>query len=125
MTPRHPRDLSDTDREMIALGAEIERERHDTPLVTSSESSERMEKLILEHEKECWGKDGPLGQIQKDVNDIKAWGKAISIGLIALQVYSAYKSFTAPKQQPIQIVIPKQEHASLETNGSGIASALP
>jgi hypothetical protein len=84
-----------------------------------------MEKMILEHEKACWGKDGPLGSIQADINNIKAWGKAVALLFLCLQAANAYKVFIAPPPQPIQIVMPRDAHAVAEQPHQQYATKTP
>lgn len=85
MTPRHPRDLSDTERELMALGEEAARlasHRRVTPVTSipvASESSETMRTIAREeikaaengHILNCLSGEGPVGKLESRVESLE------------------------------------------------------
>jgi hypothetical protein len=103
VTPPHS-DLTDTGKELVAAteeaaakgaaaGAEaaLRRAGQQTPAPTEKTS---MEKLILEHEKECRER-GPVHELRADVSSLKAWVKGVGIAIAILQLLNAYGQFAS------------------------------
>jgi len=95
--------------------------RHPTSEVTPppfTYEEERMERVadartearIDKHKLDCWGDEGRLGRLGKDVAGIKSWGKGFMIAIVVLQLLNTWQTW-ASKNGPVPLPI-APAHAS-------------
>jgi hypothetical protein len=83
-------------------------------MIHNRQESSEMEKLILQHEKDC-REDGPIKELRVEVSRLNGYVKGVGIALVILSLLNAWGTWFT-KFGPIPL--PSAAHAS-EAHGKG------